>query len=88
MSRADLYENLKFEQCDEQARFAAFVEDAGGEDDEAVTDPHPEDPPLAGLAKGDLLSVQFDDQTPGFSAGLATNPTVKALTGRTVDTRV
>jgi len=84
----DLYENLGFDQRDEQARFAAFVEDAGGEDGEAVTDPHPEDPPLAGLIRGDLLSVQFDNQTPGFPADLATNPTVKALTGRTVDGRV
>jgi len=82
-------QNLGFGQRDEQARFATFLDNSDeGNENEPLTEAHPEDPPLAGLARGDLLSVQFDAQTPGFLDDLAANPTVKALSGRTVDRRV
>jgi len=83
----DLYENLAFDHRDEQTRFTTFLDDATGGDDQ-VTSPHPDDPPLAGLTRSDLLSVQFDDHTPGFPSSLPVNPTVKALDGRAVDGRV
>jgi len=85
----DLYENLGFDRRDDQARFAAFLDssDNGGEN-EPLTEAHPDDPPLAGLARGDLLSTQFDAQIPGFPDDLAANLTVKALSGRTIDGRV
>lgn len=77
----------------EQAGFEAFLADAtGGDvegvDGEQVTPEHPRDPPLAGLAVGDLVSVQYDEAAIGFPAGMESTPTLRVLTGQERNGRV
>lgn len=77
----------------EQVGFGEFLADDDGErsedvDGEQVTPDHPRNPPLAGLAVGDLVTVQYDDRAIGFPSSMEASPTLRVLTGREREGRV
>lgn len=91
--RGEVWGAEEIEAHHEQAGFGQFLAEGKAQDVEAAegqqaTPDHPRDPPLAGLAVGDLVSVQFDDQAIGFPSDLEATPTLRVLTGQERNGRV